>query len=90
MVNDEEVEILIVTEEQKRDEVVDGLYGETVEIDEMCRLQLETHQLDDGEDIDDVHYIEMVVIEENLTVDIVVIGGDMNEYDDRFDDDNID
>ena len=48
------------------------------------------HLHDDVVEMEVAHYIEMDEIDESLTVDFVVIGGDVNEYDDQFDDDNTD
>lgn len=46
------------------------------------------HEISD--ELDDVHYTETDETDENLHVDIVVIDGEENEYDDLYDDDNID
>ena len=45
---------------------------------------------DDMVEMEVAHYIEMGEIDESLTVDIAVIIGEENEYDDLYDDDSTD
>ena len=80
------------------DDIDETQYGET-EVNEV--MQYEHHNvviIDEVlVEIDDVLYIEIEVIDENLHIDIIQIvvlmkesDIDVNEYDDQLDDDNID
>lgn len=48
------------------------------------------HLLDELDEMVDVHYIEIEVMVEILTVDTAVIIGEENEDDDLYDDDSTD
>ena len=68
----------------------DGLYGETDDMVDLQHEQLNVEiMVDELDETDDVLYMVIDEIDENLLNDITVIG-DVKVYDEMFDDDNTD